>query len=42
VAVSYYLSRHDYKVQADYRELEFDDAGESDSREARLQLQFVF
>jgi phosphate-selective porin len=42
VAVSYYLSEHDYKIQADYRVLGNDVAPDADADELRLQMQFVF
>jgi phosphate-selective porin len=41
VAASYYFSKHSYKVQGDFRQLE-DDLRGTDSDEFRLQLQIAF
>ncbi len=42
IAASYYLRKHNYKVQADFRQIEFDEDPTLDSVEARVQLQLVF
>lgn len=42
IAVSYYVERHDYKVQADYRKLSDDGDPAADSNELRVQLQLSF
>lgn len=42
IAVSYYLHKHNYKLQADVRSLGFDAAPEEDRDEVRLQLQLMF
>ena len=42
VAFSYYFDKHRYKLQADYRMLEFDIDPALDTDEARLQLQLQF
>ncbi len=42
LAVSYYFVKHKYKLQADFRELEFDEDPLDDVNEARLQLQIAF
>jgi phosphate-selective porin OprO/OprP len=43
-AVSYYYNKHNFKIQADYREIkdEAKKAGEQKSKEFRLQTQFIF
>jgi len=38
---SYYFKKHDYKVQSDYRQIEFDEDPTLDNVEARVQLQLV-
>jgi len=42
IAASYYLRKHNYKVQADYRQIEFDADPNDDFKEFRVQLQLVF
>lgn len=42
IAVSYYIRGHQYKVQADYRQIDFDDPVEEDFNEFRVQFQFAF
>jgi len=42
MAVSYYLNKHNYKVQADFRQIKFDEDPTLDNVEARVQLQLVF
>lgn len=42
VAFSYYFVGHRHKLQADYRELSFDEDPAQDSTEIRAQLQFAF
>jgi phosphate-selective porin len=41
IAFSYYLKKHDYKVQADFRNIEDEVAG-TDDRQIRVQLQLAF
>ena len=42
IAASYYFKKHNYKVQADFRQIEFDEDPTLDNVEARVQLQLVF
>jgi hypothetical protein len=42
VAVSYYMRKHNSKIQADYRSLDFDADPASDGNELRVQLQLAF
>jgi phosphate-selective porin OprO/OprP len=42
LAASYYFKGHNYKVQADFRRIEFDEDPTLDSVEARGQLQLIF
>jgi hypothetical protein len=42
LAVSYYISKHNYKFQADFRDLQDDADPLEDTQEARFQFQFVF
>ena len=42
VAVSYYIRKHDYKVQSDYRRITDDADPTEDTDEVRFQFQFVF
>ena len=41
IAFSYYLKKHDYKLQADFRNIE-DELSNTDDREIRVQLQIAF
>ena len=41
VALSYYLHKHDYKIQGDFRTIE-DDFTNSKDNEVRIQLQIAF
>ncbi len=41
IAFSYYLKKHDYKVQADFRNIE-NEISNTDDREIRVQLQLAF
>ena len=40
--VSWYFDKHNHKLQADYRELEFENAPNTDAKEFRVQLQMIF
>jgi hypothetical protein len=42
VAISYYIVKHSYKFQADFRDLTSDADPMEDTQEARFQFQFVF
>jgi hypothetical protein len=42
IAASYYFKKHNYKLQADYRQIEFNEDPTLDNVEARVQLQFIF
>ena len=42
VAFSYYISKHDFKVQADIRDMEVREVDGEDETEARVQIQFSF
>ena len=42
VAVSYYFSKHDYKIQADIRDIDNRTSDGEDETEARVQIQFSF
>lgn len=41
VALSYYVAKHDYKIQADYRNIE-DELANADDRQIRVQLQLAW
>ena len=42
IGVSWYFNKHDYKLQADYRKLEFDADPADDTDEIRVQFQLSF
>ncbi|MDH3627565.1 MAG: hypothetical protein OES25_07900 [Acidobacteriota bacterium] len=42
IAYSYYLAKHNHKIQADYRQLEYDADPTQDTNEFRVQLQVAF
>ena len=42
VALSWYFSKHNYKIQADVRDISDDGDPANDTKETRVQAQFIF
>jgi phosphate-selective porin OprO/OprP len=41
-AINYYFNKHNYKIQADVRDIQYDGDPSKDTQETRVQAQFIF